>query len=190
MTPLKNLKNRNHMNETYRPLYHFSPPSGWMNDPNGLIFFDDEWHLFYQHIPEGQTRQHWGHAVSPDLVHWEHLPIALPPDDLGAIWSGSCVADERDTSGFFDGGRAGLVAVFTHQDNKLGQRQSLAHSRDRGRTWAKFENNPVLSSDIPDFRDPKVFWHTPTAHWVMVLATGDHASFYTSPDLRAWTHAS
>lgn len=168
--------------------YHFSPPSGWINDPNGLIYFDAEWHLFYQHIPVGETRQHWGHAVSRDLLHWEHLPIALYPDQLGSIWSGSVAADEQDTSGFFEG-RRGLVAAFTHQI-ETAQRQSLAFSRDRGRTWTKFPGNPVLTSASPDFRDPKVFWHTPTGRWVMVVTAGKRVQFYHSTDLKNWNYSS
>jgi fructan beta-fructosidase len=167
---------------------HFSPPSGWMNDPNGLIYFDGEWHLFYQHIPDGDTRQYWGHAVSRDLQYWEHLPIALAPDGLGSIWSGCVVLDEHDTSGFFDGA-AGLVAVFTHQ-NEQSQRQSLAYSHDRGRTWTKYPGNPVLTSPNPDFRDPKVFWHTPTNRWIMLVTCGDCVQFYHSPDLKHWSYLS
>jgi fructan beta-fructosidase len=168
--------------------YHFSPPSGWMNDPNGLVYFDGEWHLFYQHNPDGETRQHWGHAVSRDLLHWEHLPIALYPDELGSIWSGSAVVDEHDTSGFFAGGR-GLVAVFTYEKDGA-QRQGLAFSRDRGRTWTKYIGNPVLTSPSPDFRDPKVFWHAPTDRWVMVVTAGRFVQFYHSSDLKNWTYAS
>jgi fructan beta-fructosidase len=168
--------------------YHFSPPSGWMNDPNGLIYFDGEWHLFYQHIPDGDSRQHWGHAVSTNLLDWQPLPIALYPDQLGSIWSGCVVWDEHDTSGFFDG-KDGLVAVFTHQ-NETAQRQSLAYSRDHGRTWTKYPANPVLTHPNPDFRDPKVFWHTPTSRWIMLVTCGDCVQFYHSPDLKQWFYLS
>ena len=167
--------------------YHFSPPSGWMNDPNGLIYFDGEWHLFYQHLPPGETRQHWGHAVSRDLLQWEHLPIALYPDELGSIWSGSVVVDEHDSSGFFAGG-CGLVAFFTHQVESA-QRQSLAYSRDRGRTWTKYAGNPVLTSSSPDFRDPKVIWFPPANAWVMVVTAGSQVQFYHSTNLTAWMYA-
>jgi fructan beta-fructosidase len=169
-------------------LYHFSPPSGWMNDPNGLVYYHGKWHLFYQHIPDSESRQHWGHAFSHDLLHWQHLPIALYPDSLGNIWSGCVVVDEHDSSGFFDGG-SGLVAVFTHQVEGA-QRQSLAFSQDEGTTWTKYAHNPVLTGESPDFRDPKVFWHTPTSRWVMILATGGCVSFYNSHNLKKWSYTS
>lgn len=171
--------------DPYRPRFHFSPPTGWMNDPNGFVFFEGEYHLFYQHL----TPRHWGHALSPDLIHWEHLPIALEPDELGEIWSGSAVVDWHDTSGFF-GGKAGLVAIFTHWlDGR--QQQSIAYSADRGRTWTKYADNPVIrNAELPDFRDPKVFWHAPTERWVMVVAAGQSIRFYTSPDLKAWSFVS
>jgi fructan beta-fructosidase len=171
--------------ETYRPRFHFTPRAGWMNDPNGLVFYEGEYHLFFQHL----WPRHWGHAVSRDLAHWEELPIALEPDALGAIWSGSAVVDRHDTSGFFGGG-AGLVAVFTYSDASGGQSQGIAYSADRGRTWTKYAGNPVLTGDVRDFRDPKVFWHGPTGRWVMALATGYTVSLYTSPDLKDWAFAS
>ena len=155
-----------------------------MNDPNGLVFYQGEYHLFYQH----KRPLHWGHAVSRDLVHWQHLPIALAPDELGDIFSGSAVVDWNNTSGLFGGG-SGLVAIFTHHTERS-QSQSLAYSRDNGRTWIKYSGNPVLVSPEPDFRDPKVFWHEPTRRWIMVLATGRSVSFYTSTNLRMWTFAS
>jgi len=133
--------------EEFRPAYHFTPPANWMNDPNGLVFYEDEWHLFYQHTPPGCEGSHWGHAVSPNLRHWEHLPVALWPDELGIIASGSAVVDWNDSSGFFGGGH-GLVAVFTHWKNQdqpdSDQAQSIAYSLDRGRTWTKYAGNPVL----------------------------------------------
>ena len=156
--------------DAYRPLYHFTPPSGWMNHPNGLVYYEGDYHLFYQHL----WPRHWGHAASRDLVHWEHLPIALFPDEHGDIWSGSVVVDERDTSGFF-GGQSGLVALFTHQQ-KGTQKQSLAYSRDKGRTWEKYAGNPVLTSDNPDLRDPKVQWHEATRQWSMVLSAGNRVT--------------
>jgi fructan beta-fructosidase len=188
------------MTDRYRPLFHFTAPTGWINDPNGLIYFEGEYHLFYQHIPlnsEGVIGEpfapHWGHAVSPDLVRWTHLPIALYPDSLGAIYSGSAVVDWEDRSGFF-GGRPGLVAVFTHHNVAAPPHgpevQSLAYSADRGRTWITYAHNPVLANPgVPDFRDPKVFWHAPTRRWVMVVAFDkNRVRFYVSGNLRDWTH--
>lgn len=178
--------------ETPRPLVHFTPPRDWLNDPNGLVFLDDEWHVFYQYQPPDSHERHWGHAVSRDLFGWEHLPVALYPDELGAIWSGSCVVDWHNTSGFFPGGR-GLVAFFTHQKHTPSgekQRQSLAYSRDNGRTWTKYEHNPVLTSDKTDFRDPKVFWHAPSDSWVMIVAAGAQVELFRSGDLKTWNFAS
>ncbi|NOU87253.1 glycoside hydrolase family 32 protein [Paenibacillus sp. LMG 31460] len=180
----------------FRPQLHFTPRDQWMNDPNGMVFYEGEYHLFYQYHPESTVwgPMHWGHAVSQDLVHWEHLPIALAPDEHGAIFSGSVVVDKHDTSGFF-AGKSGLVAIFTHHDTKPGtdltrQRQSLAYSTDRGRTWTKYANNPVLIEEaLPDFRDPKVFWFNPQQSWVMVIAAGDTIRFYKSPNLKEWTHS-
>ncbi|WP_178024899.1 PfkB family carbohydrate kinase [uncultured Paenibacillus sp.] len=185
----------NHRSEDkYKPGFHFSPPSHWMNDPNGLVYYEGEYHLFYQHHPFSSKwgPMHWGHAVSPDLIHWEHWPIALFPDEHGAIFSGCCVVDWNNSSGLFEGSH-GLVAIFTHADTcpKTGQprqRQSLAYSRDKGRTWRKYEGNPVLAEEgLIDFRDPKVFWHPQTERWVMVLVAGDHARFYGSKNLMEWT---
>jgi fructan beta-fructosidase len=180
------------MTDLFRPRYHFTAPKNWLNDPNGLVYYEGEYHLFYQADPEapvGTGRKWWGHAVSADLISWAHLPIALAPDRLGSIWSGSAIVDWRDSSGFFEGGH-GLVAIFT-QWNDGAQSQSLAFSRDRGRTWATFAGNPVLPDPgYGDFRDPKVFWHAPTGRWAMILAAGDRAVIYTSPNLRDWTFAS
>lgn len=164
-----------------------------MNDPNGLVYFEEEYHLFYQWTPEG-GKQHWGHAVSPDLLRWQDLEVALAPDELGSIWSGSAVVDENDASGFF-GGRPGLIAAYTNQNHETPphgpQAQSIAYSADRGRTWTKHQGNPVAPNPgIPDFRDPKVFWHATTARWIMILAAGCHAEIWTSRDLKEWAHAS
>jgi len=175
-----------------RPRLHFAVPSGWMNDPNGLVYLDGEYHLFYQHHPASLLwgPMHWGHAASRDMARWEHLPIALAPDEHGAIFSGSAVVDERNSAGF---GPGALVAVFT-QDRPGRQAQSLAFSLDRGRTWAKYAGNPVLApADAPaDFRDPRVIWYEGAdgGHWAMALAVGHEIWFYTSPDLKAWTKAS
>jgi fructan beta-fructosidase len=189
------------MSADRRPLYHFTPPMGWMNDPNGLVYFDGEYHLFYQYIPwdlwdaAGASHPaHWGHAVSSDLLHWTHLPVALEPDHLGAIFSGSVVVDEHDSSGFFDG-RPGLVAIFTHHNGKPSPHgpevQSIAYSGDRGRTWISYARNPVIANPgPPDFRDPKVLWHAPTRQWVMVVTYhGDRVQFYQSENLRDWRYA-
>ncbi|MEK3914136.1 glycoside hydrolase family 32 protein [Paenibacillus sp. FSL H7-0331] len=183
--------------ERYRPQFHFTPATQWMNDPNGLVFFEGEYHLFYQFHPDGTTwgPMHWGHAVSTDLVNWEHLPIALFPDQHGYIFSGSAVVDWNDTTGFFSG-IPGLVAIFTHagtypDSDRPRQRQSLAYSTDKGRTWTMYEGNPVLSDEhIVDFRDPKVFWHENSTRWVMSIAAGDRIRFYTSENLKEWSFAS
>jgi fructan beta-fructosidase len=183
--------------ELYRPQIHFSPEEKWMNDPNGMVFFNEEYHLFYQYHPYGTTwgPMHWGHAISRDLMHWEHLPIALFPDEHGDIFSGSAVVDWNNTSGFFDD-KPGLVAIYTSagtypDSDRPRQRQSLAYSKDNGRTWVKYEGNPVLSDvTITDYRDPKVFWHEDTNKWVMVLATGQTVTIYTSPNLKEWEFAS
>ena len=169
-----------------RPVYHFTPPGQWMNDPNGLVYFDGEYHLFYQHDPYSLLNgpMHWGHAVSADLIHWEHLPIALYPDAIGHIWSGSAVVDRANTSGFVPGG--GLVAIFSYSD----QSQGIAYSQDRGRTWTVYAGNPVIPSPGTDFRDPKVFWHEASGQWIMVIAKGELAQFFQSPDLIHWRLAS
>jgi len=168
-----------------------------MNDPNGMVFFDGEYHLFYQHNPDDTVHgpMYWGHAVSRDLMHWQHLPVALAPDEHGTIFSGSAVVDWKDTTGFFQG-RPGLVAIFTHHrshpDTKqIEQRQSLAYSADSGRTWTKYAGNPVLTcADEPDFRDPKVFWHHGSGRWIMVLAVRNKVSLYSSDNLKDWSFLS
>ncbi len=180
----------------YRPRYHFRPESNWLNDPNGLVYYEGEYHLFYQHNPNkplwGST--HWGHAVSKDLIHWDHLPIALKPDELGYIFSGSVVIDKHDTSGLFDG-ESGLVAIYTNAREKGGgdylQRQSIAFSKDQGRSWTKYGDNPVLENPgLANFRDPDVFWHDPTNKWIMVVSSQSHARLYGSSDLKDWTYLS
>ncbi|GAB3299915.1 glycoside hydrolase family 32 protein [Parasphingorhabdus pacifica] len=174
----------------WRPSVCFTPARNWMNDPNGMVYFQGEYHLFFQHNPYGDQwgNMSWGHAVSTDLVHWQELPVAMEPDHLGAIFSGCAVVDRQDTSGFF-GGRPGLVALYTSAGDT--QQQSLAYSSDRGRTWTKYSGNPVIpNSGEADFRDPKVFWHAPTSKWVMSLAVGDRIRFYGSPDLVHWQQLS
>ncbi len=183
--------------EKYRPQYHFSPPEMWMNDPNGMVYYKGEYHLFYQFHPDNNLwgPMHWGHAISKDLIFWEHLPVALEPDENGTIFSGSAVVDWNDSSGFF-GGKPGLVAIFTHADkypgtDRLRQRQSLAYSRDNGRTWIKYEDNPVLSDqEIENFRDPKVFWYEDTKSWIMIVVAGNHVRFYSSFNLKDWQYLS
>ena len=153
--------------EAYRPSVHFTPKTYWTNDPNGMAYLDGEYHLFYQYNPMGSVwgNLSWGHAVTKDLMHWEHLPVALTKDANGEIFSGSIVIDRDNTAGF---GKDAMVAVYTSNGQK--QTQSLAYSLDKGRTFIKYENNPVLKDDAkPDFRDPKVFWHKPSGKWVMVL---------------------
>ena len=180
--------------EEYRPQYHFSAPRGWLNDPNGCIWYKGEYHIFYQYNPESVfwDAMHWGHAVSRDMIHWENLPVALYPDENGTCFSGCCVIDKHDTTGFFEGGE-GMVAIYSGHLDRPGQRciehQCLAYSRDCGRTWTKYDGNPVLTApdtpDAPDFRDPKVFWHEETRKWVMFLGGGFYR-VYTSDDLKKW----
>ena len=181
--------------EKYRLNYHFMPEKGWMNDPNGLVFYKDEYHLFYQYYPNGTEwgAPHWGHAVSKDLLHWEYLPIALYPDRNGYIFSGSVVVDKNNSSGFFGEEKEGLVAVFTHAGSR--QHQSIAYSKDRGRTWTKYEGNPVIRNSIKrgfpdDFRDPKVSWNKMLNRWIMVIAAGDHIELWSSENLKEWTKES
>jgi fructan beta-fructosidase len=179
--------------EPYRPQFHFTPARNWMNDPNGLVFYDGEFHLFYQHNPLGDRWGHmsWGHAVSPDLVHWQHLPLALAGEGGVMVFSGSAVVDWKNTSGFGRDGHPPLVAVYTgHYTEKPLQNQQLAYSNDRGRTWTKYSGNPVLDIGEKDFRDPKVFWHAPSERWVMVVAwPQEHkVRLYASRDLKVWSH--
>ena len=173
--------------EPLRPTYHFSPAYGWMNDPNGMVYKDGEYHLFYQYNPYGSMwgNMHWGHAISRDLLNWEHLPVAIAPDALGAIFSGSCVVDSENTAGF---GKGAIIAFYTSASER--QMQSLAYSTDNGRTFKKYERNPILTSDQRDFRDPKVIWHEETQRWIMVLAVGQELQLYSSPNLREWTYES
>lgn len=186
--------------EAYRPQFHFSPSEKWMNDPNGLVYNDGWYHLFYQYYPDDIVwgPMHWGHAMSRDLVHWEHKPIALYPDEHGLIFSGSAVVDKNNTTGFGKNGETPLVAIFTYhsmEGEKEGrtdfQTQGIAYSLDNGVTWTKYEGNPViLNQGIKDFRDPKVFWHEASSSWIMALVAGDHAQFYTSKDLKDWKYMS
>lgn len=186
--------------EQHRPQLHFTPPANWMNDPNGMVFFEDEYHLFYQYYPDSTVwgPMHWGHAVSKDLVHWEHLPIALAPDEKGYIFSGSAVVDWENTSGFSTDGEPPLIAIFTYHDpahEETGgidfQSQAIAYSNDRGRSWTKYEGNPVVPNPgIKDFRDPKVIWDGDSDQWIMVFAAQDRVRFYGSKDLKTWKYYS
>lgn len=186
--------------EEFRPLYHFTPESGWMNDPNGLIYMDGEYHLFYQHYPDSTVwgPMHWGHAVSTDLVNWKQLPIALYPDSLGYIFSGSAVYDAENSSGLGTAENPPMVAIFTYHDAERAntasntfQNQGIAFSLDKGQTWEKYDGNPVLvNPGIRDFRDPKVSQiENPdgTKSWILTLAVLDHINFYSSADLKSWT---
>jgi fructan beta-fructosidase len=182
--------------EQYRPQVHFSPQEKWTNDPNGMVYYKGTYHLFFQYYPKATVwgPMHWGHAVSKDLIHWKQLPIALYPDKLGYIFSGSAVIDENNTSGFGKKGKPAMVAIFTHHNpkgEKAGtstfQNQSLAYSLDEGATWTKYAGNPVLKNPgIKDFRDPKVFWYAPDNKWLMTLATKDRVTFYSSTNLKNW----
>ena len=186
-------------NEPYRPQFHFTYKVGWLSDINGPIYYDGEYHLFTQHCPEGPGLDyatiHWGHAISEDLIHWKELPPALAPDKLGPIFSGSMVVDKNNTGGFQEGDKAPMVAFYTGaayiiDDNREGV-ICLAYSNDRGRTWTKYANNPVLPAITHYNRDPKVFWHKPTKKWIMVIALSHQAweddfAFLQSEDLKKW----
>lgn len=186
--------------EQFRPQVHFSPMQKWMNDPNGLVYFNKIYHLFFQYYPDSTIwgPMHWGHAISKDLVHWKQQPIALYPDSLGYIYSGSVIVDSANTSGFGKDGIIPLVAIFTHSNpirRKEGknnyQYQSLAYSLDDGHSWTKYAGNPVLKNPgIKDFRDPKVRWFKPSKRWIMTLATKDRVTFYSSADLKEWVKES
>jgi fructan beta-fructosidase len=176
--------------EKWRPQFHFSPMAHWMNDPNGMVFYGGTFHLFFQYYPDSMVwgPMHWGHAVSKDMVHWREQPIALYPDTVGYIFSGSAVVDKNNRSGFGEGIEPPIVAIFTQHEPVTGsQNQSIAYSLDSGSTWVKYNHNPVLRNPgIADFRDPKVFWFVPEQKWVMALAVKDHVEFYASGDLRNW----
>ena len=173
--------------EQYRPLYHHTPQYGWMNDPNGMFYKDGEWHLCYQWNPYGSQWENmtWGHSVSKDLIHWEPLPTAIEPDAVGTIFSGSCVVDKNNTAGY---GKNAIIAFYTSAAEA--QTQSMAYSTDGGRTFKKYEKNPVLTSSAADFRDPHLFWHEETHKWIMPLAVGQEMQFYSSVNLKDWTYES
>ncbi|MGO8674277.1 MAG: GH32 C-terminal domain-containing protein [Limisphaerales bacterium] len=177
--------------EPLRPQFHFSSRRGWNNDPNGLVFYKGEYHMFYQHNPYGWNwgNMHWGHAVSPDLVHWNELPIALYPDEHGTMFSGSAIVDWNNTAGFQSSEEKTLVCIFTAAGNPF--TQGLAFSNDRGRTWTKYASNPVLPHIVGENRDPKVIWHAPSKRWIMALFLDkDSYALFSSPDLKQWERLS
>ena len=169
--------------EKFRPAYHHTPQYGWMNDPNGMFYKDGEWHLYYQYNPYGSLWENmtWGHSVSKDLVHWEALPLAIEADAIGTIFSGSCVVDKDNTAGF---GKNTVIAFYTSAGEA--QTQSMAYSTDGGRTFNKYEKNPVVTFNAPDFRDPKVFWYEGTHRWIMMLAVGQEMQIWSSANLKDW----
>jgi len=202
MSTLASLAQNKQYTEKYRPGFHFTPAVNWTNDPNGLIYYKGKYHLFYQHNPFGNIWGHmsWGHAVSTDLVHWKHLPVAIPEEKGTMIFSGSAVIDEHNTSGLaVKSGDIPMIAIYTghyiadssHPDDYL-QSQQLAYSVDGGQTWKKYKGNPILDQHKKDFRDPCVFWYAPQKKWVMaVVLPHEHiVQFYGSPNLINWKHLS
>ena len=178
--------------ETFRPRFHHTPAYGWMNDPNGMFYLDGTWHLYFQYNPYGSTwgNMTWGHSTSTDLVHWRYEGTPIQPDAYGAIFSGSCVIDTDNTAGF---GAGAVIAFYTSAKSTPwgdSQSQSMAYSTDGGRTFTKYASNPVVTSDQPDFRDPKVFWYAPGKHWVMILAAGQKMEIHTSANLKEWKRES
>ncbi len=173
--------------ERFRPVYHHTPTYGWMNDPNGMFYKDGVYHLFYQWNPYGSQWENmtWGHSVSRDLVHWEALPAAIEPDALGTIFSGSCVVDRLNSSGF---GTGTVLAFFTSAGQN--QTQSMAYSTDDGRTFTKYVSNPVITGDVGDFRDPKAFWNGDAGLWNLILAAGGEMRIYSSHNLKDWKYES
>ncbi len=197
----ENSKNLNELaigseEEMYRPNFHFTPEKGWMNDPNGMFYNNGYYHLYFQHNPDDAKwgPMHWGHAISTDMITWKEQPIALFPDELGTIFSGSAVVDVDNTSGFSEKSKTPVVAMFTYHDmeaDKAGkiidETQAIAYSLDEGLTFTKFDGNPVVENpNIPDFRDPKVNWDDEQKQWTMVLAAGQEIMFYASKDLKNW----
>ena len=180
--------------EKYRPAYHHTPLYGWMNDPNGMFYKDGLWHLYYQYNPYGSQWENmtWGHSTSKDLIHWEAQPLAIEPDWLGAVFSGSAIVDRNNTAGF---GRNAVIAMYTSAG--AAQTQSIAYSADGGQTFTKYAGNPVITFNAPDFRDPKVFWYEASSNgennggkWIVVLAVGQEVQFYSSTNLKEWKYES
>lgn len=179
------------MDELYRPQIHFTPSKNWMNDPNGMVFHNGVYHLFFQYNPLGNSwgNMSWGHATSSDMIHWTEQPVALTWDELGAIFSGSCVIDKNNTAGF---GKDAMVALYTSAGDDGKQQQSIAYSTDGGKNFTRYSGNPVIKNDDDNLRDPKVFWHEASGKWIMSLAKGwkKGIEFYGSADLKTWTHLS
>lgn len=181
--------------ENLRPQFHFTPAEHWMNDPNGLVFYKGKYHLFFQHNPSGNLwgNMSWGHSVSNDLIHWEHLPVAIECTDTTGIFSGSAVVDYKNTSGFGSIDNPAMIAIYTvHQNDGSNQSQHIAYSLDEGTTWTKYADNPVLDEGMKDFRDPKVTWNEISQSWLMTVAKPLEykIAFYQSKDLKSWHHLS
>ena len=175
--------------EKFRPSFHHTPEYAWMNDPNGMFYLDGTWHLFYQYNPYGSMwgNMNWGHSTSTDLINWKHEPVAIAPDAHGAIFSGSCVVDKEGTAGF---GKNAIIALYTSATpTPRGdiQYQSLAYSTDGGKTFQKYAGNPILTADIPDFRDPNMFWNEDIKAWNLIMSAGQEMRIYSSPNLKDWT---
>ena len=183
----KNIKNAESFDtknrEQYRPLYHHTPAYGWMNDPNGMFFKDGVWHLYFQHNPYGSQWENmtWGHSTSTDLIHWTFQGDPVQPDAWGAIFSGSSVVDKNNTAGF---GENAIVALYTSAGEN--QTQSMAYSTDNGKTFTKYDGNPIITSNVPDFRDPHMFWNEDIKKWNMILAAGQQMNIYSSDNLKDW----
>ena len=187
----KNIKNAESFDtknrEQYRPLYHHTPAYGWMNDPNGMFFKDGVWHLYFQHNPYGSQWENmtWGHSTSTDLIHWTFQGDPVQPDAWGSIFSGSSVVDKNNTAGF---GENAIVALYTSAGEN--QTQSMAYSTDNGKTFTKYDGNPIITSNVPDFRDPHMFWNEDIKKWNMILAAGQQMNIYSSDNLKDWTYES
>lgn len=181
--------------EALRPQFHFTAKSGWINDPNGLVYYKGVYHLFFQHNPASTAvaNMHWGHAVSDDLLHWRQVDNAIAPDEFGTVYSGSAVVDHNNSAGLQKGNEKTLVALYTaaagRNPESVGKKftQRMAYSNDAGKTWTKYANNPVLDYIMDENRDPKVVWHAPTGRWVMALyMTGERYALFSSPNLKKW----
>lgn len=167
----------------WRPIYHHTPTYGWMNDPNGMFYKDGVWNLYFQYNPYGSTWENmtWGHSTSTDLVNWTYQGDVIEPDALGTIFSGSSVVDYKNTAGF---GEGAIISYYTSAGQS--QTQSMAYSTDNGKTFTKYESNPVLTSNIPDFRDPNIFWHEATQRWILIISESQHMKFFSSANLKDW----
>ena len=187
----KNIKTRDNFDTTnreqYRPLYHHTPAYGWMNDPNGMFYKDGVWHLYFQHNPQGSQWENlsWGHSTSTDLIHWKFQGDPVQPDAWGMIFSGSSVVDKDNTAGF---GNGAIVALYTSAAES--QAQSMAYSTDNGKTFTKYDGNPIITSNVPDFRDPHMFWNEDIKKWNMILAAGQQMNIYSSDNLKDWKYES